>query len=280
MTRTTPTLRPFSLLLVGLALCAVSCHVVRTTSGEEPRQRLRVMTWNIHHGRGLDGVVDLDRIADVIRKQDIDIVALQEVDRGTKRTDGLDMPRELGKRLGADWRFGKNIDFQGGDYGNAILSRWPIASSSNIHYRMLREGEQRGVLKVAILEGDALFEVWATHLDYRPDPAERLLNVEQLRAELDATRAPVLLMGDFNATPDSPTHRALTEAFDDAWDGAETGAAEDDAGATYPAAAPTKRIDWIVTSSRHGLRPLRRWVVPTDASDHCGVVAEFDWPLR
>ncbi|MBT8045323.1 MAG: hypothetical protein KJO79_10270, partial [Verrucomicrobiae bacterium] len=83
---------------------------------------LRVLSYNIHHGVGLDGKLDLGRIAKVIRKQNPDLVALQEVDKLVTRSDKTDQAVVLAKYLGLHVVFGKSIDFQGGVYGNAILS--------------------------------------------------------------------------------------------------------------------------------------------------------------
>src|SRR5690606_37716165 len=139
-----------------------------------------VATWNIHHSRGLDDRVDLDRIAAEIRAVGADIVALQEVDVGVARSGRLDLPAELARRLGMQAAFGKNIDHQGGDYGNAILSRFPIRSSGNHHYEMIRTGEQRGALVARLTTPCGPLVVVSTHIDYRGDDAERRMNLHEL----------------------------------------------------------------------------------------------------
>ena len=87
---------------------------------------LRVLSYNIHHGRGTDGVVDLERIAGVIRGSAADVVVLQEVDDRTERTGRIDQTAELGRLTGLHAEFGRQIDYQGGRYGQAILSRTPL----------------------------------------------------------------------------------------------------------------------------------------------------------
>ncbi|HSK08533.1 MAG TPA: endonuclease/exonuclease/phosphatase family protein, partial [Vicinamibacterales bacterium] len=175
----------------------------------------RVMTYNIHHGEGLDGRLNLDRIAGVISEAGAGLVALQEVDKGVERTARRDIPAELAALTGMTCLFSNNYSYQGGEYGNAVLTRYPVKRWTNTHLRMLRQGEQRGVLQVVVdIEGrDLLF--LATHIDYRPDDAERLLNVEQFREVLAGDEGlPAVFGGDFNDTPGSRTHAAMAEMFD------------------------------------------------------------------
>src|SRR6185436_4143043 len=97
---------------------------------QEPVE-IRIMSYNIRHGEGMDGRVDLARIADVIRRASPDVVALQEVDRGVQRTGGVDEPAMLGELAGMQSIFEKNIPYQGGEYGNAVLTRLPILYHQN-----------------------------------------------------------------------------------------------------------------------------------------------------
>jgi len=228
------------------------------------------MTYNIHHGRGLDGRVDLERIAQVIREQNVDLVALQEVDKGTRRTDEIDIAAELAGLTGMQFAFEKNIDFQGGEYGNAILSRHPILSSTNHHYRMLHADEQRGMLSATVdLDGRTLTFV-STHLDFRPDPAERISNTSEIERFVSSSQDhPIIMAGDFNDTPGGPVHLRMKAHFTDAWEASGTGD-----GFTYSSHDPNKRIDYIY------LRPKSSWHVnsagvgSSEASDHLALVVE------
>jgi endonuclease/exonuclease/phosphatase family metal-dependent hydrolase len=139
------------------------------------------MTYNIRHGEGMDGRVDLERIAEIIRREGADIVALQEVDRGVARTARRDLSGELAALTGMTCVFSNNFHFQGGEYGNALLTRFPVREWRNRHYRMLREGEQRGCWRWSWTWGRRLV-VLNTHLDFRPDDAERLSNVAEIMA--------------------------------------------------------------------------------------------------
>jgi endonuclease/exonuclease/phosphatase family metal-dependent hydrolase len=152
------------------------------------------MTYNIHHGEGTDGKIDLNRIAEVIVSQRADIVALQEVDRGVERTARRDLIAELAALTRMNYAFGRNIDYQGGEYGNAILSKFPIIKHENHHFKMLRQGEQRGILRAVLdVDGKRLI-LLNTHIDYRQDDTERLSNVEEIRLMLsDYSGQPVIL---------------------------------------------------------------------------------------
>src|SRR4051794_910403 len=88
---------------------------------EEAPLRPRVLTYNIHHGEGTDGRLDLGRIAGVIKSCQADVVGLQEVDQATERSGGVDQAATLSELTGLHATFGKAIDYRGGAYGLAVL---------------------------------------------------------------------------------------------------------------------------------------------------------------
>ncbi len=252
----------------GLLALAVSCRTGPVVSGPPT---LRVLTYNIHHGEGVDGRLDVERIASLINEHQPDLVALQEVDRGVARTQGRDLPAELSKLTGLHVVFGRNIDHQGGEYGNAILSRGPIVTSTNLHFRMLRDGEQRGLLLAIVeLHGERLVFM-STHLDFRPDPAERLSNVAEIQAA--TARHPgqlVIVAGDFNDYPDGAVHRAMKETFVEAWERRGQGD-----GFTYSSTAPESRIDYVHVRPAGGWEVTRAEVLTSQASDHLPLLVEL-----
>jgi endonuclease/exonuclease/phosphatase family metal-dependent hydrolase len=236
----------------------------------------RVMTYNIHHGEGTDGKLDLERIAALIKAERADIVALQEVDRGTARTAKRDLAKELAELTDMQQVFGKNIDFQGGEYGNAILSRFPIVEHAHTRYRISISGEQRGLLQALIrVHGQELL-LLNTHLDFKKEDEERLANAAEALAIL-AERQPkrlVIFCGDFNAPLGSPTYKAVVEKLDDCWPLAGEGP-----GFTIPSQWPAARIDYVFIDKESALRPRKAWVPRSIASDHLPVVVEFELPL-
>lgn len=251
-----------------LAFCAVGCQSAQKLAASKT---FRVMTYNIHHGEGLDGKVDLQRIADLIKREQADIVALQEVDKGVKRTARRDCPVELAALTGLSCVFSNNYHFQGGEYGNAVLTRFPIKRWTNRHYKMLRPGEQRGLLQVVLEVHGRELVFLDSHLDPRGDDAERLFSAAELVEAVQPYRGqPVILCGDFNDVPDSRTCQKLAQEFTDTWKAVGAGG-----GFTIPAEKPRKRIDFIWTSKEPALEALKVWVPESEASDHLPVVAEF-----
>jgi len=237
------------------------------------RARLRVMTYNVHVGIGTDKKLDLARTAEVIRRERPDLVGLQEVDRGVERTGRVDQIAELARLTGMEHAFAHNLDYQGGQYGVAVLSRRPVLSIDHRRFRHLREGERRGFLRVEVEAGGGRLNFVTTHLDYQ-HADNRLYEARQLLAALAEAKGPVILTGDLNDEPAGETYKFLAARYADAWAGAPG------AGLTYPADKPSKRIDYVLFDARAGLRARGARVVETLASDHLPLVAELELERR
>src|SRR5262249_48709713 len=152
----------------------VACLLLVLGSGTSPakvaspllaKRTLRVMTYNIHVGVGMDKKLDLQRIAAVINSERPDLVGLQEVDRGVKRTEGKDEIVELANLTKMQYAFAHNLDFQGGQYGVAILSRFPIRNIDHRKYENKREAERRGMIRVEVEFSGQVVNFVTTHLD-------------------------------------------------------------------------------------------------------------------
>jgi endonuclease/exonuclease/phosphatase family metal-dependent hydrolase len=241
------------LVLAGLCFLLFA----ETVPGQLPEQ-VRVLTYNIHHGEGTDGKFDLPRIASVIQRGSPDIVALEEVDQGTARASGIDQAAELARLTGMEVVFGRNIDFEGGGYGTAVLSKLPVKAASSEKIPSFYEGtdehpEQRGVQVVELgPPGEPGIVFLCTHLDYRPDDRERMASAELINglAAKYADRL-MLLAGDLNATPES---RVIGE-LEKRWAIARGEAKPQGALFTYPSDAPAKHIDYVL------YRPVDAWQV-------------------
>ena len=230
------------------------------------------MTYNIHVGVGMDKKLDLQRIADVIKKEKPDLVGLQEVDRGVKRTEGRDEIVELAGLTGMQYAFAHNLDYQGGQYGVAILSRFPIRQIDHRKYENRREAERRGMLRVEVdTGGGKIINFVNTHLDYQFDDG-RLFEAQQMLKFLENVKGTLIVVGDFNDEPTGNTYKLMLAGFEDAW---VQGRAKD-AGLSYPADKPVKRIDYIFTRRGDNVRFKKAWVVSTLASDHIPVVADLE----
>jgi len=229
------------------------------------------MTYNIHVGVGMDKKLDLTRIAGVINQQHPDLVGLQEVDRGVERTQRIDEIAELAKLTKMDFAFAFNLRYQGGQYGVAILSKFPIMATDHRLYQNTREAERRGFIRADVQVEGRLVNFVTTHLDYQYEDG-RIFEAEQLLSALKDIKGRLILVGDFNDTPIGGAYQLVRPTFDDTWSLARPA----DEGFSYPADKPTKRIDYILFRRTDRIRAKRAWIVNTLASDHVPVVADLE----
>lgn len=237
-----------------------------------PEPEINVLVYNIHAGKDAKATVNLARVADIVTSTGADVTLLQEVDINTRRSGRVDQPAELAELTELRPVFGKTLDYDGGDYGIAVLTRWPVTHDTLFRLRVTprqeRAGgsyEPRGVLHVLIATPYGPLHILNTHLDpsaadrYRTQEAATLLRLaDQLRSSGEL----VFIGGDLNANPDSRVLAMFREAgWKDAWEGC--GAGE---GKTYPYDAPVKRIDYLLLGT--GAACVRAEVLDTDASDH------------
>lgn len=226
------------------------------TLGLLPAAEIRVLCWNLHHGVGEDGKLDLPRIAEVIKAQRPDVVALQEVDNKCRRSGSVDQAAELAKLTGMTGVFGKAMDHDGGEYGQTILSKHPIGATK-IH-RLPGDGEPRIAFEAAVTIGGRMLRMVSVHLDHEQD-ARRLKQAEALVAALSESDAPLILAGDFNDTPDSPPLKAFAARW--------TAVAKKEPVFTCPAGKPAVEIDHVFLQGFEARGPLE--VLPEAvASDH------------
>ena len=218
-------------------------------------EALRVATFNIHHAEGLDGIVDLDRIADVIRSIDPDVIALQELDERVPRSRLMDQPAELARKLAMHVHFGPAMDLEVGRYGIALASPRGFRAAT---IALPRSGsEEPRAMVVATWDG---IQVIAAHLSR--DRYTRSLQTRHIASMVQQIEGPVVVLGDMNQRaadlyplisaglrPVTP-RRGLMELFRRGW-----------------------QIDHILVSRE--LDIARAWTVPTAASDHAPLVADI-----
>ncbi|WP_369149752.1 endonuclease/exonuclease/phosphatase family protein [Streptomyces sp. R17] len=275
------------LLAAVLSLTAAPATAAQDTSPSgfrAPAVPLRVATYNIHAGAGEDQVFDLDRTADALRGLHADVIGLQEVDvHWGERSAFVDEARALAGKLRMRVFFAPIYDLdpaaEGGErrrYGVAVLSRHPVLHAEN--HEITRLSTQTpdpvpapapGFAEIVIRVKGVRTHVYSTHLDYRADPSIRAAQVADMLDVLADDRGPGILVGDFNAEPSAPELAPLWHTLRDA---------APDAGPTYPAVAPQKRIDLITVS--HGITVTGARTHATAASDHRPVVADLRLPRR
>ncbi len=268
-------------VLAALTWLASACGCQTTWAGPGGDQdtargnggvTLRLLTHNIHHARGMDKKLDLERIARVIGQAKADLVALQEVDQRTQRTGGLDEPAELARLTGMHVSYGKAMDFDGGAYGVAVLSRWPIEQAQTHRLPGQAGREPRVALETQVRAGrdGPSVSFFCTHWDHQLS-ADRIRQARRL-AELSqqAKGDLVVLAGDFNDSPASESVKHLLKTFEDA-------GAKKRPMLSCPADQPTIQIDHILYRSDRKVRAVDATVLDEAvASDHRPVLAVLE----
>ena len=243
-------------------------EVTATACPEVTEQvRLRVLTLNTHGAQAYGGF-DLDRLASFIQAADVDVALLQEVDRFRGRSHHTDMPRVLAARSGMEVAYGLNVHLPGRAVsGTATLSRFPILSRRNVPLPTAPGSKARGLLRTDLDVDGLRVSVFNTHLEHLA-PRLRLRQAAALRGPVRATRHPVVLGGDLNALPTSPTGTVMRKLLRDSWRDAGLGP-----GPTAPAGHPGRRIDYLFHSPtvRVGAIDVMEPVV----SDHRAVRARY-----
>lgn len=237
----------------------------RHAATAEPRS-LRVVTYNIQFGKG-----GLDNVIDTLRRLDADLIGLEEIDRGTRRANGVDQLQVVADALHLHRGYAGHDRMPEGPTGVALLSRWPIV---NVKRHV-------GPGRLAVLEADVrapeqTIHVVVVHL-FPTDPFEpaerrkrhddyRLREASEVVRLLDGARTPTLVLGDFNDDTGSPPYLLFSRTLRDAC----SGKALDK---TWPASFPLTRIDYVWLSQHFDV--ARCDAVSSRASDHRPVLVEL-----
>ncbi|WP_030973910.1 MULTISPECIES: endonuclease/exonuclease/phosphatase family protein [unclassified Streptomyces] len=266
-------------VLIAAGLLGVAAVPPAGAAGHGHPVPLRVATYNIHAGAGMDNVFDLDRQAAELRALDADVIGLQEVDvHWDTRSQWRDVAGELAERLHMRVSFAPIYSLDPTtpgaprrEFGVAVLSRYRIVSAENHEITRLSTQDPDPVPAPAPGFGEVVVRVkgmpvhvYVTHLDYRGDPSVRIAQVADTRRVMAEDEGRKVLLGDFNAEPGAPELAPLWEELADADPGAPT----------YPALNPVKRIDFVAVS-KDGVRVRDAAVAETLASDHRPVVADL-----
>jgi endonuclease/exonuclease/phosphatase family metal-dependent hydrolase len=227
------------------------------------------MTYNIRHGVGLDRVLDLERTARVIKAANPDIVILNEVDEGTARAFGVLQADSLGNLLDLFSVFGRSIDYDGGQYGNALLSRYPIIDFHivDLSTDSLLEGRSVFISQIDV-RGDTL-TIMGTHLGLRAqEQLEQIRHIIKVLPDHDR----LVLSGDFNFEPESENYLEIIKHLRDGLNELSL-----DPDPTFPADHPDRRIDFIFIGEDIEVIKTTRFQHPeiTSASDHRPQILHF-----
>jgi len=227
-------------IVLGFLFVCTACAVAPDRDAVE----LRVLSYNVKHGYGNDGVLDIARAAEVIRRTDADLVVLQEIDNGVRRSGGQDQMAVLAEQTGLHARFGAFMPYQGGHYGMGVMSRFPIVASQN--HRLPDGSEPRTSLDARVqLPNGAELVLCGVH--FYETAAERLAQANALVDVYADCELPMVVGGDFNSKPGSQVLQ-LMEAN---WTNTDKG----DDRFTMSATRPRSEIDYLM------YRPSQRFEV-------------------
>ena len=243
-------MRPILIALFSLSLTIIAQETMKDT--------ITVISYNIHHGEGMDGKLDLQRIADVVKRENPDVVAFQEVDVNVKRSGRIDEATQLGELTGYKPFFGKSIPLTGGAYGNAIIAKDPEAVV--VKHLPLPGNEPRCMLAVQAKSAKGTPFVFAcTHLCLTDE--NRLKSTAIIAEWVKGLDKPAVLVGDMNCQPKSAPYKAFAETWDAAWG--------DKPLPTFPAGKPRSSIDHCFTFPKQAWEVAETKVVEElVASDH------------
>jgi endonuclease/exonuclease/phosphatase family metal-dependent hydrolase len=250
--------RSVAALPVILALIAMALQPMVNPQPIEPSS-LTLMTYNLHQSFGMDNKLDMERIASTIVSADPDIIGLQEADAGRVPSLSVDQVLWLSRRLNMHSAYGPSW---GSTYGVAVLSKYPIIQQRR--YLLASAEQQRSCLETTIDLGERTLTFSSVHLGLNTQERERQL--DELLVYTANAPAPKVLVGDFNAHPDSHEIGRVREQFGDSSLLAGIGI-----GYTSPADAPQETIDYIFVSP--DITVLSTEVIPSLASDHLPVAA-------
>jgi endonuclease/exonuclease/phosphatase family metal-dependent hydrolase len=259
------------LIAAILLVFSLNSHSACCQVKEPASSTLKILTFNILHGATTRGDFDLDAIAKVIIDNDPDLVALQEVDFKTKRARKYDLVTELGWRTKMAPIFGKAMDFDGGEYGEGILSKFSFISTRNVALPFTPGNEPRAALEIltVIPSGDTIAFV-GTHLDHLRDEKDRIAQVKIINEVFTKNVYPTILAGDLNAIPGSTPINILEEIWTSSYN-------QDNPAPTFPSKEPRIKIDYVM------FKPGKNWkVIDTKviqdpiASDHCAYLVTLE----
>jgi endonuclease/exonuclease/phosphatase family metal-dependent hydrolase len=244
--------------------------------------RIRLLTYNIHKAIGLDRRFAPERIVEILRHHDADVVLLQEVDRGAPRSEHLDLASLLARELSYRYRaVGMNVALKKGRYGNATLSRFPIGRQRNIDLTITwrkRRGAQHTRLHVPAPGGQFELDVFNVHLGL--SASERAKQMVRLLESPDFERIGAadgcVIAGDMNDWRGVLKRRHFTPSgFECA---TNRGPGSRWSIKSFPSFAPTGGLDKVFF--RGGLRLMHahrsRLKLARVASDHLPIVVEFE----
>ncbi len=232
---------------------------------------IKVLSFNILHGATTKGDFNLDIIAKVIIDVNPDFVALQEVDYKTNRAKKYDLVTELGWRTKMAPLFARAMYYDGGEYGEGILSKYTLIKSRNVALPYSPGNEPRAALEITtvLTSGDTIVFI-GTHLDHLENETDRVAQAKKINEAFSSNKYPTLLAGDLNAIPGSTPINILEKMWTPAYDKKKVMP-------TFPSNNPKKKIDYVMYYPKNRWKILKTEVIQdTVASDHCAYLVTIE----
>jgi len=261
---------------IGLA-CLGSLITVESI-GQKKELRLKVMTYNIRHASppSHPSMIDIDTVSAVVNMYQPDIVALQEVDVHTGRSGkAMDEAKEIGDRTKMFHYFGRAINFDGGEYGIAILSKYPIDSAKTFQLPSANAHAEKRALALAWLNlgGNKQLLFACTHLDAEAKDDSRMMQIKAIDSLLMPQPIPLLLAGDLNSEAGSPVIEILDQHFNRS--------CLNNCAFTIPSDKPVQTIDYIAFRNTDAFKVIDHRVLQEPyPSDHLPVIAELSLSMK
>ncbi|MEH0154848.1 endonuclease/exonuclease/phosphatase family protein [Limibacter armeniacum] len=253
--------------LIAILFCNVAWSQIQVDSSKV----VRVLSFNILHGATTKGDFNLDVIANVIKEAKPDFVAMQEVDFKTNRAKKYDLVTELGWRTKMIPLFARAMSYDGGEYGEGVLSRYTFLSTRNIALPNLPDSEPRAALEVvtALTAQDTITFI-GTHLDHLNVETDRVAQAKKINEVFASSKYPSILAGDLNAIPGSTPINILEEQWAASYD-------KDNIAYTFPSDKPSEKLDYVMFYPKNRWRVLETKVIQnTIASDHCAYLVVLE----
>ena len=240
-------------------------------TAKENRTIIRVLAYNILHGATTNRDNDLDVVARAILKTNPDLVTLQEVDYRTNRANRLDITAEIAKRTNMVSIFAKAVDWDSGEYGQALLSKYTFLKTGKVDLPTHKGNEPRiAIDSHLILPAGDTIRLVGTHLDHQKDSQERIEQAEELNRRFLDDNIPTILAGDINDIPGSESIRILESRWGSSYD-------PKDPLPTFPSHAPERKIDYVMFSPKERWKVIERQVLCDKvASDHCALLVVLE----
>jgi len=241
-----------------------SLNVLLAQTVVDSSKMVKVLSFNILHGATTKGDFDLDAIAKVILDTDPDFVALQEVDYKTNRAKQYDLATELGWRTKMTSLFGRAMYYDGGEYGEGVLSKHSLFSSRNVALPYKQGDEPRAALEVTtVLPSTDTISFIGTHLDHLKLEDNKIMQANKIIEAFKHNKYPSILAGDLNAEPGSNTINILESVWTPAYN-------KENPEPTYSSSNPIKKIDYVMFYPKHKWHVLKtETICDIIASDHC-----------